>query len=84
MQDAQDGGAFTPCTAVSHEEHGIHVIRIHASLGEQLPSGCALHRCETQHALPIMSQQKLDGPAAQQAVRIVDNDHSRPTVVRSR
>jgi hypothetical protein len=34
--------------------------------------------------LPIMSQQKLDGPAAQQAVRIVDNDHSRPTVVRSR
>lgn len=55
MQDAQDGGAFTPRTAVSHEEHGIHVIRIHAGLREQLPACFALHGCEAQHAVAIMS-----------------------------
>lgn len=84
MQDAQDGRAFTPRTAVSHEEHGIHVIRIHAGLREQLLPSLTLHGREAQQPLPVMPQQKLDGAAAQQAVRIVDDDHSRSIVDRSR
>ena len=84
MQDPQHGGTFAPRMAVAYEEHRINIVRIDACLREQLPPGCALHRCKAQHALSIVFQQELREAAAQQAVRVIDDDHAGSVVVRSR